>query len=147
MPITFDTKEDANEFESNSNRPVRIWKEGSVWKGEFTNKRDVKKAKDTIKRLDQLEDELDEKEERLNVIREASGGGVTGTAKRTLKGIVKGLNAFNENVKNPSKRMRIAKTPGNRREVPIANNQIKARIAPNAGLKRHGNISTVPRDR
>jgi len=144
MPITFKTSQEANEF---AERPyTRIWKENGKWYGETTSRQDQKKARGTIKDLSELEKDLDEKEERLNVIREASGGGAVGGAKKAIKGVVKGLNAFNENVKNPKRRMRISQTPANRSEMPITLRQTTNPVSGrNAGMKRH-HISNVPRN-
>ena len=111
-----------------------------VDKGEFGEKEERGK----IDR--RLAAELEDKEERLEAIREASGGRSVG--QRTVKSFARGFGDIAKSLASSEnrRRMRIAQMPG--RKTPIAQvsngpNPVSGR---NAGLHRH-NISNAPQRR
>ena len=98
-----------------------FWDDKKPPKEDFATKEDIKKLEKDIQKLLKDKDQPDTK----------------GATTKLVKGMVKGFNAFNENVKDPSKRIRIARTPENRSEIPIANTTVESPLAPGAGIKRH----------
>lgn len=88
-------------------------------------------------------EEVKELKEELKEMRKQSQPRQSNGGMRMMRSVVKGLDAFNQNIKDPKKRLKIARTPNSRSEIPICQTTVKSRLAPqSAGIKR-GNISYV----